>query len=128
MGMYVSELRSVPVGTFTYYAYLVDASGDGSHSKTIARALQELAVKSGTAALVVSGPRDLTYEVTRFLSLHASSNSVSLEHLFHEVSSLVISDARSGICPSADPQWTGWGGPLKTIVGTSEPSPSSWST
>jgi hypothetical protein len=91
MGMYVSELRSVPIGTFTYYLYLVDVSGNGEHSAAIAGALQELAVKSGTDALVVRGPANLSAELLQFLNTNAASDFGRLERLFHEVSSLVIS-------------------------------------
>ena len=91
MGMYVSELRSVPIGAFTYYLNLVDVSGSGEHSAAIAGALQELAVKSGTDALVVRGPANLSAELFQFLSANVTSDFGRLERLFHEVSSLVIS-------------------------------------
>ena len=92
MGMYVSQLRSVPVGMFEYYVYLVDASEGAAHSPEIANALQDLAVRSGTDAVVVSGPRDLSFELFEFLQRHAQADFGRLEHLFHEVSSLVISE------------------------------------
>ena len=90
MGMYVSELRSVPVGVFTYYLYLVDVSGHREHSNAIAAALQDLAVKSGANALVVSGPANLSSELYQFLSANAKSDFGRLEQLLHNVSSLVV--------------------------------------
>jgi hypothetical protein len=45
----------------------------------IASALQDLAVRSGTDAVVVRGPRDLSFELTQFLQLHALSDFGRLE-------------------------------------------------
>lgn len=90
MGMYVSELRSVPIGAFTYYLYLVDVSPNREHSNAIAAALQDLAVKSGASALVVSGPGNLSQELYGFLRTNAKSDFGGLEQLLHNVSSLVV--------------------------------------
>ena len=91
MGMYVSQLRSVPVGEYEYYVYLVDASEGAAHSPVIANALQGLAVQSGTVAVVVHGPGDLSMELFRFLQEQAPNDFSRLEHLFHETTALVIS-------------------------------------
>ena len=92
MSMYVSQLRAVPIGMYEYYIYLVDASARAAHSGEIANALQDLAVQSGTDAVVVRGPRDLSFELHQFLQEHAPSDFGRLWNLFHEVSSLVISE------------------------------------
>ena len=91
MGMYVSQLHSVPVGEYEYYVYLVDASEGAAHSPVIANALQGLAVQSGTVAVVVHGPGDLSMELFRFLQEQAPNDFSRLEHLFHETTALVIS-------------------------------------
>ena len=44
--MYASQLRSVPVGLYEYYVYLVDVSVGSVHSNDIAAALQDLAIKA----------------------------------------------------------------------------------
>jgi hypothetical protein len=92
VGIYVSELRAVPVGIYRYYAYLVDVSENAAHSEEISKALRDLAVKSGAEAMVVQGPRDLSLELVQFLQKHAPSDLRRLEKLFLEVSSLIISE------------------------------------
>jgi len=90
--MYVSQLRSVPVGLYDYYVYFVDASTDSAHSPVIANAMQQFAEKSGTEAVMVHGPHDLSMELFQFLREHAPADFGRLEHLFHETTSLVISE------------------------------------
>ena len=92
MGMYVSQLRSVPVGVYEYYVYLVDSSRNAIHSEEIGRAFQHFAVESGTDAVIVRGPPDLSYELFQFLQTHANSDFSRLETLFHEATCLLISE------------------------------------
>lgn len=91
MSMYVSQMRSVPIGVYRYYVYLVDSSQRCTHSDEIGQAFQKFAVDSGTDALIVRGPEDLSYELYKFLSQHAEVEFATLENLFHEVSCLIIS-------------------------------------
>lgn len=91
MGMYVSQLRSVPVGRYEYYAYLVDASAAGVHSKEIDRIFDGFAKQSEVDAVIVRGPQDLSYELFQFLQSHAPKDFGRLEQLFHEITCLVIS-------------------------------------
>jgi len=92
MGMYVSQLRSVPIGRYDYYAYLVDASTQAAHSKEVDRFFDGFAKQSEVEAVIVRGPQDLSYELFRFLQVHAPTDFGRLEALFHEVTCLVISE------------------------------------
>jgi hypothetical protein len=77
----------------TGYIYLIDVSGAAeAHSAEISPELQRLAVESGTDAVVVQGPQNLSAELFEFLHKHAPKDFDRLEHLFHQVSSLVISE------------------------------------
>jgi hypothetical protein len=91
MGMYVSELRSIPIGTYQYYAYIVDSSRGASHSEEIAKFFQRFAAESGIDAVIVSGPRDLSRELYQFLEKNAGENFGAIEHLFHEFTCLIVS-------------------------------------
>lgn len=92
MGMYVSQLRSVPVRGYDYYAYLVDASASSVHSKAVDRFFDGFAKQSGVEAVIVRGPQDLSYELFRFLQSHAQADFERLEAVFHEVTCLIISE------------------------------------
>jgi hypothetical protein len=92
MGMYVSQLRSVPVGRYDYYAYLVDASAAAVHSKDVDRFFDGFAKQSEVDAVIVRGPQDLSYELFQFLQIQAPNDFGRLEALFHEVTCLVISE------------------------------------
>jgi hypothetical protein len=91
MGMHVSQLRSVPVGAFEWYVYVVDASGGNRHTSMVDRAFERFARSSGPDAVIVTGPPNLSQELTQFLSRHAGAAFGPLERLFHEVSCLVVS-------------------------------------
>jgi hypothetical protein len=91
MGMYVSQLRSVPIGRYEYYAYLVDTSG-GAHSKEVDRFFDGFAKQSEVDAVIVRGPQDLSRELFQFLQRHAPADFGRLETLFHEVTCLIISE------------------------------------
>jgi hypothetical protein len=92
MGMYVSQLRSVPVGRYNYYVYLIDASSAATHSKDVDRFFDGFAKQSEVDAVIVRGPQDLSYELFQFLQTHAPNDFWRLEALFHEVTCLVISE------------------------------------
>jgi hypothetical protein len=92
MGMYVSQLRSVPVGQYDYYAYVVDASAAAAHSKEVDRFFEGFGRQSEVDAVIVRGPQDLSYEMFQFFQSHAPTDFGRLEALFHEVTCLVISE------------------------------------
>ncbi|WP_305633042.1 hypothetical protein [Methyloversatilis sp.] len=92
MGMYVSRLRSVPVGMYEYYTYLIDASAAEAHSGVVDSFFDSFARRSGVNALIVRGPKDLSRELYTFLKTHVSENFVRLASMFHEATCLVISE------------------------------------
>lgn len=92
MGMYVSRLRSVPVGLYEYYTYLIDTSASEAHSGSVDHFFDSFAKQSGVDAVIVRGPEDLSWELFKFLQLHASANFGRLESMFHEATCLVISE------------------------------------
>lgn len=92
MGMYVSQLRSVPIGLYEYYVYIVDASSMTAHSKEVDRFFDGFAKQSDVDSVIVQGPHDLSHELFQFLQTHAQSDFGRLEGLFHEVTCLVISE------------------------------------
>jgi hypothetical protein len=92
MGMYVSQLRSVPVGVYEYYAYLVDASANQVHSSAVDRFFEVFAKQSDIDAVIVRGPEDLSWQLFQFLQMHAPKDFARLERLFHEATCLLISE------------------------------------
>jgi hypothetical protein len=92
MGMYVSQLRSVPIGVYTYYTYLIDTTYDGTHSSAVDYFFNAFAKRSGVDAVIVRGPDDLTWQLYQFLQLHASADFERLEKLFHEATCLLVSE------------------------------------
>lgn len=92
MGMYVSQLRSVPIGRYEYYAYLVDSSAGGAHSKEVDRFFNAFAKQSSVDAVIVSGPQDLTDQLYRFLRNHAPADFDRMEALFLKATCLIVSD------------------------------------
>lgn len=92
MGMYVSELRSIPIGAYQYYVYLVDPSIRVSHTEEIAKFFQRFAAASGVDTVIVHGPPDLSNQLRQFLQRNAGDNFVAIEHLFHEVTCLIVSE------------------------------------
>lgn len=91
MGMHVSQLRSVPVGAFEWYVYVVDASRGGQHTDLMNRAFSMFAQESGPDAVIVTGPRDLSAELYRFLTEHAGEHFARLEFLLRSATCLVVS-------------------------------------
>lgn len=89
MGMYVSRLRSVPVGMYQYYTYLLDSSAGGAHTAAIDRFFDGFARSSGVDAVIVRGPGDFTSDLFNFLADHTDQLG-PLENLFHEATCLVI--------------------------------------
>jgi hypothetical protein len=90
MGMYVSQLRSVPVGAFRYYLYLVDAA-HGAHSETIDRFFNGIAT-SGVDAVIVRGPQNLSHELYTFFQSHAREDFDRLEILFREATCIIVGE------------------------------------
>lgn len=92
MGMYVSRLRSVPVGLYEYYTYLVDTSAAQAHTGAIDHFFDAFAKQSGVDAVIVRGPEDLSWELFKFLQVHAPADLGRLESMFHEATCLVVSE------------------------------------
>jgi len=92
VGMYVSQLSAVPIGTYQYYVYLVEPSPHGRHSESIAKLFQTFAATSDIDAVIVRGPQDLSQQLHEFLVKHATSDFTSIEQLFLKVSCLIVSE------------------------------------
>lgn len=92
MGMYVSQLRSVPVGVYKYYVYLIDASTSKTHAHEVDRFFDGFAKGSGAESVIVRGPQDLSWQLFQFLLDHVKGDFRLLENLFHETTCLLVSE------------------------------------
>jgi len=92
MGMYVSQLRSVPVGLYEYYLYLIDASDQGAHSPQISKFFDRVATAADVDSVIVRGPRDLSDEVIQFLRVHAQFVFYQLQETLMQVTCLLASE------------------------------------
>lgn len=92
MGMFVSQLRSVPVGHYRYYAYVVDSSDSETHSHWLDKFFSVFAVRSGIDAVIVRGPQNLSIQLFEFLNRHAPDDLGRIELLFSATTCLIISE------------------------------------
>lgn len=91
MGFHVSTLHNLPVGGIEYFVHVVDISG-GAHAKWIGENLHALAASFGKNAGLVTGPRDLSEELYRFLSRNLAKEFGVVEGILHSATCLVISE------------------------------------
>ncbi|MDQ0080992.1 hypothetical protein J2W35_001329 [Variovorax boronicumulans] len=91
MGFHVSTLHNLPVGSIQYFIHVVDMSG-GEHGRWINENLHALAASLGRDAGLVTGPRNLSYELHQFLSRNLSSGFGAVEGLLHSATCLLISE------------------------------------
>ena len=91
MGFHVSTLHNLPIGHIEYFVHVLDMS-DGAHSRWINENLHALASSFGRNAGLVTGPRDLSEELYRFLSQNLASGFGAVEGVLHATTCLVISE------------------------------------
>src|SRR3954464_3957525 len=98
MGMYVSQLHTVPTKKYKYYVYMVDAGwvrnniDSITHTSVMEEVFDELRKKSTQSTLVISGPAELSEQIYEFFYQHAEKDFDKIEELFHKVSLLIISN------------------------------------
>lgn len=92
MGFYVSTLRNVPADRFNHYIYVVDCSGNSSHSSWINENLDLIGQAIGSGAGIISGPDDLSWEVYGFLCNELEEGFSEIEQLLHTSTCLLITD------------------------------------
>lgn len=91
MGFHVSTLHNLPIGYIEYFVHVLDMS-DGAHARWVNENLYALASSFGRNAGLVTGPRDLSEELYRFLSKNLASGFGAVEGILYSTTCLVISE------------------------------------
>lgn len=94
MGFHVSTLHNLPIGHIEYFVHVLDMSG-GAHSCRVNENLHALASSFGRNAGLVTGPRDLSEELYRFLSQNLACGFGAVEGVLLATTCLVISEGHS---------------------------------
>lgn len=91
MGFHVSTLHNLPIGHIDYFVHVFDMT-DGVHARWVNENLYTLASSFGRNAGLVTGPRDLSEELYRFLSKNLAYGFGAVEGILHSTTCLVISE------------------------------------
>ncbi len=91
MGFHVSTLHNLPVGGIEYFVHVLDMTG-GAHARWIGENLHKLAQSFGKNAGLVTGPRDLSEEMYKFLSHNLAGGFDAVDRIVRSATCLVISE------------------------------------
>jgi hypothetical protein len=91
MGFHVRSLQHLPLDPFDYYIHVVTKyrSDAAAWLKSDVASLSELV---GLKAAIVTGPPQLTWELSKFLSSSLGERASAVHFLFEGTATLVISD------------------------------------
>jgi len=91
MGFHVSTIHNLPIGQIEHFIHTLDMS-DGVHARWINKNLHILASSLERNAGLVTGPRDLSEELFRFLTQNLTSDFLAIEGILRSTTCLIISE------------------------------------